>query len=52
MLGRTARRPEGAQRREAAAEPGFAGREPTPLRDVREAPTRIELVCEALQASA
>jgi hypothetical protein len=27
-------------------------REPPPLRDAREAPTRIELVYEALQASA
>ena len=43
---------EGGQRREAAAEAGSAGREPPPLRDAREAPTRIELVYEALQASA
>ena len=47
-----ARRQEGGQAREAAAEAGSAGREPSPVRDAREAPTRIELVYEALQASA
>jgi hypothetical protein len=52
VLQHTARSQEGAQRREAAAEDGSAGREPLPLRDAREAPTRIELVYEALQASA
>jgi hypothetical protein len=31
VLGHTARRLEGAQRREAAAEPGLAGRTPTPV---------------------
>ena len=38
MLGRTARLQEGAQRREAAAEPGFAGREPPPIREARSVP--------------
>ena len=35
MLGHTGRRLEGAQRREAAAEPGLAGREPAPVREAR-----------------
>ncbi len=48
----TARRPERVQRREAAAEPGFAGREPAPLRCAREAPSGFEPLYEALQASA
>jgi hypothetical protein len=52
VLQHTARRQEGGQAREAAAEAGSAGRELPPLRDAREAPTRIELVYEALQASA
>jgi hypothetical protein len=38
VLGRTARRQEGAQRREAVAEPGFAGREPPPVREARSIP--------------
>ena len=52
MLGHTGRSQEGGQRREAAAEAGSAGREPPPLRDAKEAPSGIEPLYEALQASA
>ena len=38
MLSRTARRQEGAQRREAVAEPGLAEREPPPVREARSVP--------------
>ena len=38
MLSRTARRLEGAQRREAGAEPGFRGREPPPVSEARSVP--------------
>ena len=49
MLRRTARRQEGSQRREAAAEPGFAGREPSPVREAREC-GREELNLHGLSA--
>ena len=52
VLGRTGRSQEGGQRREAAAERAPPAGSRTPVRDAREAPTRIELVYEALQASA
>jgi hypothetical protein len=51
VLQHTARRQEGGQAREAAAEAGSAGREPPPLRDAREAPTRIELVFDSAPES-